>query len=63
MVIFSIVMLVLILFGIQHLLNWFWRKNYKYESMFGLAMILTFIGFLISYGLIYLIILWGKNLM
>lgn len=62
MVIFCIVMLVLILFGIQHLLSWFWRNNYKEESTFIIGFMLTIASLLASYFLIYLIIVWGKNL-
>ena len=62
MEVFSIVCLVVILFGMQHLLNWFWRKNYKEESLFALGFVFTVISGFVSYGLVYLIILWGKNL-
>lgn len=62
MEVFSIVCLVVILFGMQHLLNWFWRKNYEDESSVGLGFVATVISGLISYFLVYLIILWGKNL-
>ena len=62
MEVFSIVCLVVILFGIQHLLNWFWRKNYEDESLFVLGFLATVISGLISYILVYLIILCGKNL-
>jgi len=61
MEIFSIVCLVVILFGIQHLLSWFWRKNGN-ENSFVLGFFLTVIVGLISFGIIYQIIVWGKNL-
>lgn len=62
MVVFSICCLVVILFGIQHLLNWFWRKNYKDESVFVVGFMSTMVSGVVSFGLVYLIILWGKNL-
>ena len=62
MEVFSIVCLVVILFGLQHLLNWFWRKNYKDESLQVLGFLITTITCLVTFGLIYQILLWGKNL-
>lgn len=62
MEIFSIVCLTVILFVIQHLLNWFWRKTYKEESLLVLGLMLTLISAFISYGIVYTIISWGKNL-
>ena len=62
MEIFSISCLVIILFGIQHLLNWFWRKNYKEDNLTVLGAMLTLLSFLLSAGIIHQIIIWGKNL-
>ena len=61
MEVFSIVCLVVILFVIQHLLNWFWRKNCN-DSSFVLGFLLTVVCGLVSFGIIYQIIDWGKNL-
>ncbi len=63
MVVFSIVMLVLILFGIQHFLNWLWRKIYGDDSLFVLGILATVVGGVISYVLIGVILIWGKGLL
>jgi hypothetical protein len=60
MEIFSIVCLVIIMFAIQHLLNWLWRQ--VEEDSFIPTFIVTLIGLLISWICLYHIILWGKNL-
>ncbi len=62
MEIFSIICLVIILFGIQHLLSWFWRKNYKEEGLLVLGVMLTILSLLITSFGIYFIIVWGKKL-
>lgn len=62
MILFSIICLVIIMFGIQHLLNWMWRKSWREESLVGSLLVLTIFGIAISVGIIYTIILWGKNL-
>lgn len=62
MEVFSIVCLVVILFGIQHLLNWFWRKNYKEEGLIPIGIMLTLLSLIISGAIIHQIIIWGKNL-
>jgi len=59
---FAITMVMLILFGIQHLLNWFWRKNYKDDSLIVLGFLLMFISVLVSLGGVLLIINWGNKL-
>jgi len=62
MEVFSVICLVIILFALQHLLNWFWRKNYNDEHLAVLGVLLTIVAGLISFGIVQLIISWGKNL-
>ncbi len=62
MITFSITCLVLILLSLQHLLNWFWRKNYKDENLTVLGAILSIVSVFASYVIVYHIISWGKNL-
>lgn len=62
MVVFSICCLFVILFGIQHLLNWFWRKNYKDDSTLVIGVVITVSSLILSIALICQIISWGKNI-
>lgn len=62
MEIFSIVCLVLIMCGLQHLLNWFWRKNYNDEGALAIGVVISIVVGVVSLGIVRLIILWGKNL-
>lgn len=62
MVIFSIICLVVIMFAIQHLLSWFWRKNYKDEYLLGVGFVLSIFSIVVTYIILYTIILWGKHL-
>jgi hypothetical protein len=60
MQVFSIICLVLILFVIQHLLNWFWRKNYTNDNVIILGILTTVASIFISSIIINLIIEWGN---
>jgi hypothetical protein len=60
MQIFSIICLVLILFVIQHLLNWFWRKNCTNDNVIILGILTTVASIFISSIIINLIIEWGN---
>ena len=62
MEVFSIVCLVVILFVIQHLLNWFWRKNYKEDGLLVIGIVLTLYSIVLSGAIIHQIIIWGKSL-
>lgn len=60
MVLFSIVCLVIIVLGIQHLLSWLWRKSHREDVLPFIATILSGIA---TFFLIRLIIQWGQALL
>lgn len=62
MEIFSIICLVIIMFVVQHLLNWFWRKTWKDDKFVSLFLAAFVTGITLSIFIIKLIIEWGKNL-
>lgn len=62
MVIFSIMCLVIILIVIQHLLNWLWRKAWEDETLGAITVTAIIISIIVTYGIVYTIILGGKNL-
>lgn len=59
---FSIIMLTLILLGIQHLLNWLYRRANEDIDLVIFAFIGTAVGIVISIVCLYHIILWGQPL-
>jgi len=63
MEVFSIICLVVLFIGLQHLLNYLWRKAVKNSSLHTIVFLLTLICGVISAVIIYHIILWGKNLL
>lgn len=62
MVTFSIICLVVILFAIQHLLNWMWRKMGKMEDNGAFIIMMTLVGGIVSWVIICQIIEWGKQI-
>lgn len=62
MVIFSIICLVVIILGLQHIVNWIWRKFNEDDGLFMLALFATFVSLIISAVCIKYIIIWGKAL-
>lgn len=62
MIIFSIICLVVILLGMQHLLNWMWRSVEGIDAISG-ALVLTAIFLIISFLIICYIIKWGQPLL
>lgn len=63
MIIFSIITLALIICGLQHLLNWIWRKSWDSHADFGFfAFIATILIIVATYSAFYHIIMWGKDL-
>lgn len=53
---------VLLAVGVQHLLNWGWRKVFKETDNIVVGVMITLFSMVVSYLIIYHIILWGKNL-
>lgn len=63
MEIFSIICLVIIMLGIQHLLNWMWRGYQKIKGeLIVPTVMLTVLSIIPTWYCIYYMILWGKNL-
>lgn len=63
MEIFSIICLVAILITIQHLLNWGWRAIKKDKEFVVVIFIATMLSILITFLIIYHIILWGNRVL
>lgn len=61
MEIFAIVMLVLIILGIQHLLNW-GARSVKTQNDVSAFMIVSILALAVTILLIYQIIIWGQNI-
>lgn len=60
MILFSVICLVIIMFGVQHLLNWMWR-NVKEDTAVP-AVILTIFSIIVTCVCVYHILLWGKEI-
>lgn len=62
MEIFAILCLIIVMFTLQHLINWMCRAFYKDDKLITPLTFAIMITFGVTYVCIYHIILWGKYL-
>lgn len=60
---FSIITLTVILLGVQHLLNWGWRKWKNNDYLAAFMLFLTLVSVALTIGIIETIVKWGQYLL